>query len=152
EKKTIITLTLMKLTFVLIDDDVYVHSDVRRRLSKIPNLNMVAAFTGVQDALDYFFIHEEGVDIVLCDILMPDIDGYEAAELLYGYYDMLLFLTGKTEHGEEVFGSPALGYLKKPVNASQVMEKLNQLAGLPRTGVVPKENPGIVILNDRKSG
>ncbi len=141
----------MKLTFALIDDDVYVHRDVRLRLAAIPNLEMVAAFGGAQEALDYFAIHDDGVDMILCDILMPGMDGYEAAHLLYGYYDMLLYLTGKTAHGEEVFGSPALGYLKKPVNAGQVQEKLNQLVHLREQGHGTGIYPDFVMVNDRNT-
>lgn len=141
----------MKKTFVLIDDDPYVHSDVRRVMAGIPELTMVASFLNVQDALDYFSLHEEGVDLILCDILMPGTDGYEAAELLYGYCDMWLFLTGKTDHGEEIFGGPAMGYLRKPIFAREVLEKINRLTKIPRKGIGQGGDPGFVMLNDRKS-
>ncbi|MBK7143274.1 MAG: response regulator [bacterium] len=71
---------------------------------------------------------EEHPKLVLMDITMPDMDGYEATRLIKSAPDMkdipVIFLTGRSasEDGGRAFTSGGLTFMRKPFTAQQLRD------------------------------
>jgi DNA-binding response OmpR family regulator len=84
-----------------------------------------------EDALD--IIHKYKPDLVLLDIMLPGIDGYEVCEIVrlnprYRHIK-IIFLTAKGREVEIAKGM-ALGadaYITKPFSNAEVVEKVKEL-------------------------
>ncbi len=67
-------------------------------------------------------------DLILLDIMMPGMDGYEACQLLKSdavTRDIpVVFLTAQTDEDQKGLKLGAVGYLTKPVKSSLLMEVL----------------------------
>jgi PleD family two-component response regulator len=74
---------------------------------------------------------EGGFDLIICDIMMPDIDGYEICRQLKGEpatRDVpIILLTARTEVENKVAGleAGADDYITKPFNFSDLVEHIN---------------------------
>lgn len=141
----------MKKNAILIDDDPFVHEDVRYRLKGLPNLILSGAFLTVDEALAYLDAHGN-VDVVLCDIMMPEKDGYEANRLLAGYCRMFIFLTQKPRHGAEIYKAATMvHYLRKPIDAAAVALLLAQLDQANKTSAETGNSTSFFFVHDRLS-
>ena len=142
----------MKRTAILVDDDELVHKDVAMRLKSIPRLEFVFMAGSVDEAIEYFDNHPEGVDVIFCDIVMPGKDGYEANRLFAGLFRLFIFLTHKQNHGEEIYGAASMvHYLRKPVDAASVSHLLMQLDEADKAAEEIDGARGFLFLNDRLS-
>ena len=69
-------------------------------------------------------------DLILLDIMMPDMDGYEVCKALKANPDTagipVIFVTGKDQKSEENEGLElgAIGYIMKPVDPSELKIKV----------------------------
>jgi CheY-like chemotaxis protein len=67
-------------------------------------------------------------DLILMDITMPDIDGYEATSQIKQYPSLknvpIVFLSGKSasEDGGRAFATGGLTYMRKPFTAQQLKD------------------------------
>jgi|GEM_PF-1609600 len=88
-------------------------------------------------------------DLILLDVMMPDMDGYEVCRRLKGDADTqhipIVFLTGKDDEKDMVAGLElgAIDYITKPFDPELVVTKiqnfLNQITAT-RAGSVPEAN------------
>lgn len=77
------------------------------------------------------------VDLIILDVMLPGIDGFELCKLLREHYvGPLLFLTAKTDMSDELLGFElgADDYITKPVEPSVLVARINAL--LRRTNSV----------------
>ena len=92
-------------------------------------------------------------DLVLTDVMMPRLDGFQLAEALRGDERTsrvpLIFLTGETEAGHETRARElgALGYLTKPFDpvalASTIAGVLGRPATADATRTAPRRHEGV---------
>ncbi len=68
---------------------------------------------------------DHGPDLVLLDIQMPKLDGFEVAELLERNLP-IIFVTAHDEHALRAFEIHAVDYLLKPVSAERLAEALDR--------------------------
>ena len=92
--------------------------------------NVMTALRG-EDALDLIFQYKP--DLVLLDIMLPGIDGYEVCEIIRlnpNYRDVkIIFLTAKSSEVEFAKGM-ALGadaYITKPFSNTELIAKVKEL-------------------------
>ncbi|MCX5811349.1 MAG: ATPase, T2SS/T4P/T4SS family [Proteobacteria bacterium] len=111
-----------------IDDD----PDIRRLIEQIlinNNYEVVAAENG-KKALQ--IIHTLKPDLILLDVLMPDMDGYETCYRLQQNtetaYIPVLFLTGieEEQNKAKAFAAGAVDYIVKPFKRKLLLEKIKQ--------------------------
>jgi CheY-like chemotaxis protein len=76
--------------------------------------------------------HRAGINIVLMDIMMPIMDGYEtmtAIRKLPGCRDLpIIAVTGRVSDGERqrCIAAGASDYIRKPVNAAELLEAISR--------------------------
>ncbi len=133
-------------TILVIDDE----QRLRDNLSEILELNDFEVHTA-KDGLEGFAKAVSIVpDIILCDIMMPNVNGYEFLERIKSTeldYIPVIFLSAKIEREDERKGM-SLGaddYIKKPFSAAEVISSVN--ARLEKTQKLKK----IVTLSSNKS-
>jgi len=99
-----------------------------------PHFNVMTADDGLE-ALD--IIYDKHVDIVIADIMMPNMDGYELLKRLRKerFTVPVLLLTAKQrfEDKREGFDSGSDDYMTKPVNYDELLLRINAL--LRRAGI-----------------
>ena len=98
------------------------------------HFNIVTADDGIE-ALD--IIYERHIDLIVADIMMPNMDGYELLKRLRSenYTMPILLLTAKQnfEDKREGFDSGSDDYMTKPVNYDELLLRINAL--LRRAGI-----------------
>ncbi|MFH1489658.1 MAG: ATP-binding protein [Pseudomonadota bacterium] len=101
-----------------------------------PDLNIVKAASG-NEALGFMLKHDFA--LVLLDVQMPDMDGFEAAELMRSSernkYIPIIFVTAGSTRQEHVFKgyeSGAVDYIFKPVDPYVLKSKVNIFVELHR--------------------
>jgi CheY-like chemotaxis protein len=114
-------------TILIVDDEQLMRDVLRRVLAKQDHL-VLAAASG-EEALELCV--ENKPDLVLMDIIMPGMDGYEATarlKRLPGLSEVpVVFLSGKAP-AEDGGRSSAVGgtiFLSKPFNESQIRDVVN---------------------------
>ncbi|MGD9246793.1 MAG: response regulator, partial [Desulfobacteraceae bacterium] len=101
-----------------------------------PGFDVLCVATG-KEALDIAF-SENRPDLILLDIMMPEMDGYEVCEKLKadeGTREIpIIFLTGKTEEPEQVKGLDlgAQDYVTKPFSLPVVTARIKSVLNLKR--------------------
>lgn len=115
---------------LLIDDEALIRRAVRRILE--PAHSVVEAPTG-QDALDVL-ARSEPFDVIICDLMMPELDGptfYERVGALHpALLDRLVFLTGGafTPRAKEFLSSTHPLVLEKPISKSELLRVVKRIA------------------------
>jgi two-component system LytT family response regulator len=109
------------LKVIIVDDEEPARALLREYLGKSPGVSVVAECGNGFEAVKA--VSEHGPDLVLLDIQMPKLDGFEVAELLDP--DLaIVFVTAHDEHALRAFEVHAVDYLLKPVRADRLAEAL----------------------------
>jgi two-component system, sensor histidine kinase and response regulator len=111
---------------VLIVDDAKENIDILIELLK--EYDLIAALDA-KTALE--ILDEEDVDLILLDIMMPEIDGYEVCETIQKNKQIshipIIFLTAldKQEDLQKGFDLGAVDYITKPFNPNELLSRVN---------------------------
>lgn len=134
----------MNLMFnVLIVDDVVDNIQIAMNMLREENYNLTFALSGEEV---YTLVEENQFDIILLDIMMPNIDGFTVCEHLRNmpkYANVpIIFLTAKTDidsisRAFEIGGSD---YVTKPFHASELLARVKSHLELYRSRLVLQEN------------
>jgi two-component system cell cycle sensor histidine kinase/response regulator CckA len=116
-------------TLLLVEDEAAVRSSVRRLL-EWHGYTVLEARNGA-DALRVYEIHEDGIDLVLTDVVMPEMGGHELVERLRARRPGLrvLFMSGYAERAFVSNGAIPLetGYLEKPFTVETLLRRLREV-------------------------
>jgi two-component system LytT family response regulator len=126
---------------LLIDDERLARSELRRLLSKTPDIMIVGEAANSDDARAR--IAELHPDLLFLDIQMPGDDGFVLLESLEPPLPQVIFTTAYDEFALKAFEFNALDYLMKPVDPVRLeaaLEKLRDRAGVP-PGTAPSAQP-----------
>ncbi len=112
---------------LIVDDDPYIRELVSKILSN-EGFEIIEAIDG-RDAFTKF--GNERIDLVVCDVMMPNMDGFEFCQKARRYYEELpiLMLTAKGETHSKVKGLDlgADDYLVKPFEATELIARIKAL-------------------------
>jgi two-component system, chemotaxis family, chemotaxis protein CheY len=119
----------MPLDVMIVDDSAAIRKILRRVLAQaeVPTGEIHEASDGVE-AFD--ILKTQTVQLILCDINMPNMDGIELLEKVKGTEKLrdVPFLMVTTEGSQarvmQALELGAVGYVKKPFTAAQIKEKL----------------------------
>ena len=76
----------------------------------------------------------EQPDLILMDVVMPRMNGFEAVRLIRSHEAtesipiIMVTTRSESEHVDEGFASGCNGYIFKPIDAAQLLEKIEKLA------------------------
>lgn len=117
-----------KYTILIVDDN-----DELRQVM----LSLISDYYNVLQAADgneaISILTNENVDLVLSDIMMPEMDGYELCSRIKEKFETkhipVILLSAKTSDSDRVkgYGVGADGYLCKPINTNVLIAKINNL-------------------------
>jgi two-component system, LytTR family, response regulator len=113
----------MKLRTIIVDDERMARTRLRRMLEKDPDVEIAAECEDGQAAVNA--VEEEAPDLILLDIQMPGMDGFEVLEALGPERTPeVVFVTAYDEHAIRAFEEHALDYLMKPVSPERFAKML----------------------------
>lgn len=103
----------MPLTCCIIDDEPLAVKLLENYVQKTPALQLVGSFNSAIAALDA--IMQNDIDVIFCDIQMPDLNGLQFAEIIKTRHSRIIFTTAFSEYAIEGWKADALHYLLKPI-------------------------------------
>jgi two-component system LytT family response regulator len=120
-----------RLRVVIVDDEELARKTLRRDLASDATVEVVA------DCADGFAavraVAEEKPDLVLLDIQMPRLDGFEVLELIDPRV-AVVFVTAHDDHAVRAFEVNAVDYLLKPVDPDRLREAVERARQRIRRG------------------
>lgn len=116
----------MKYKVLFIDDDPVILADQAEKWAGEHRVTVVGQLTSIAEAIR-FLGKRKKVDIIICDIDMPNINGIEGADLLRSKCNLLVFLTGYAEYALEAYNKLVDMYVLKPLTERNVLEIVAKL-------------------------
>lgn len=114
-------------TILVVEDDASLNKMICAKLSR-EQFKAIPAFDG-EEALE--IMDREHIDLIISDIMMPKMDGYELTKLLRNtkYYLPILMITAKSqlEDMEKGFVAGTDDYMIKPVNLKEMILRVKAL-------------------------
>lgn len=135
----------MSSKILLVEDDFRIRHLLKTYLHK-EGFEVVEVDNGI-DALDKF--KSEKIDLIILDIMIPGINGYEVCRLIRNNSDVIIImLTAKGEEDDKLLGYElgADDYITKPFSPKVLVAKVNVL--LKRTKNLSIINEGIIKIGD----
>lgn len=124
------------LKVLIADDDKNMRFVLRKALSKVEDIEIIAEVGSGQEAVGVFEDHE--IDIAFLDIDMPGLDGIETAKLILDIQPkcMIIFVTAHENYMSEAFELYAYDYIVKPFK----IERLHKTIGRIKKSLIQREN------------
>lgn len=114
-------------TILIVEDDEVLNKMIKAKLRQ-EQFKVVSAFDGEEALIE---MEKEHIDLVICDIMMPNMDGYElTSELREAYKTIpILMVTakGQLEDMEKGFKVGTDDYMVKPINMKELVLRVNAL-------------------------
>lgn len=119
---------------LLVDDEELVRNVAARMLRSL-GYEVVMAEDGVR-ALEVYQAERERIDLVILDMLMPQLDGRQTLQALRGLPSdvPVLFCSGYTRERVDVGGEGVRGFIKKPYSKSELERQVAEALGRARPG------------------
>ena len=121
-------MTGKRKTIIVVDDN-----NVNLVICKTILKPFYTVYTAVSAAKMFKLMGHIKPDLILLDVEMPDINGYEAARMLKEKADFseipLIFLTARNDPVSEKVGLNlgAADYIPKPIDSGQLIERIGKL-------------------------
>ena len=116
----------MPLRTLIVDDEPLARLVLREELAAIEDASVIGEAENGEQALQQ--IQELTPDLVLLDIQMPALDGFEVVRRLRGPLPSIIFVTAFSEHALLAFEAGAADYLLKPVRADRLRQAVERVS------------------------
>jgi two-component system LytT family response regulator len=135
------------LTVIVVDDESPARGLVREYLADHTDMRLVAECANGFEAVKAANVHKP--DLIILDVQMPKLDGFEVLELLGPETRSVIFTTAHDSYALRAFNVHAVDYLLKPFSADRFAEAL----ALARTRLRKSEPvPTRELLETRRDG
>lgn len=117
----------MSASKILVVDDQPINVQLLKRKLEREGLGVVAAYTGLE-AID--MVDREKPDLILLDVMMPDMDGIEVCQRLQAREETrsipIIFITARStkESKLEGLGVGAVDYITKPIDLDETLARV----------------------------
>lgn len=119
------------LRIVLVDDSDFSRSIITKMLSEA-GFNVVGEAGSAEEALQV--IKDKGPNVVITDIVMPEVSGIELTEKLSQNYDDIYVIVISSLSQEhivlEAISAGATDFIPKPIQPSQLVDSLQKIQTL----------------------
>ena len=118
---------LMSITALIVDDSSVMRKIVERSLRQA-GVDLAKVFEAGNGAEALSVVNENKVDLILCDINLPIMDGLEFVKQLSGVENakdvpvVMITTEGSESHVVQALSCGAKGYIRKPFTPEQVKE------------------------------
>src|SRR3982075_1093025 len=125
---------IMPVRALIIDDSSVMRKIVERSLRQA-GINLTQVLEAGNGAEALAVLKENGVDLILCDINMPVMDGLEFIKQLPGVANakdvpvVMITTEGSESHVAQALTCGARGYIRKPFTPEQVREQVMPVLG-----------------------
>ncbi|MDQ3683602.1 MAG: LytTR family DNA-binding domain-containing protein [Bacteroidota bacterium] len=112
---------------LIVDDNKIARMAMKQLVTQVKGLQLVKECAGAMEA--YNSINEETIDLLLLDIEMPGMTGFELIKNLGAKKPLIIFTTAKKEYAVEAFELNVIDYLVKPISPPrffQAMERASE--------------------------
>lgn len=136
---------LSKVRFLVVEDHSFQRATLVRGLQSL-GARLIAEAGDGSEALAYFLDAVEPVDVIICDLEMPNMDGMEFIRHLgqRGAQTSIILtsaldksLISSVETMTRAYGINLLGAVEKPATPQKLLELLNRRRQLPDAGIKP---------------
>lgn len=114
----------MKRKVIIVDDEPMSRVFIQRYCEKLGNLEVSGSFENAELALEY--LHKNEVDIILLDVEMPGISGFQLLDQMM-YMPKVILTTAKTDYAFDAFEYGVVDYLKKPITYKRFEEAIEKI-------------------------
>ena len=123
---------------LIVDDEPLARQVLERYVATRPDLHVVGSCANAYDALT--LIQNERVDILLCDIKMPEVDGFALIRSLPNPPRIIL-TTAYPDYALESYDIGVVDYLMKPIALDRFLKALNRAIHPTTASTVPEKKP-----------
>ena len=109
---------------IIIDDEPLAIEVIENLASQIPFLEVIGRFQNPVDAI--FFLQNNNVDLVFCDIEMPEINGIEVIKNLEKP-PLFIIITAFRDFAIDSFELGVFDYLVKPVSFERFLKAIDKV-------------------------
>jgi two-component system, LytTR family, response regulator len=122
-----------KVNVAIIDDEKYVLDQMVDLFKDIPEANLKCVTSNLSELLTS--LNDTDIDVVILDISMPNIDGFQVANYLRTNYPSLkiIFMSAHTEYALRGYDFYPEDYLVKPINYFRLRQTLKKIKESTRT-------------------
>jgi len=128
------------MRILVVDDEALARAYLKEQLTALPGLEVVGEAANGYEAVK--LAEELTPDVILLDVQMPKLSGFEVLELLGGRAPAVIFVTAFDEFALRAFEVHAVDYLLKPVEPARLTAALERASERFRTntaGPPPRE-------------
>jgi len=133
------------LKILVVDDEKLLVKGLKYNLEQ-EGYQVVTAFDG-EEAVR--LAHDDSVDLILLDLMLPKIDGLTACRNIREFSNIpIIMLTARNDDIDKILGLEygADDYITKPFNVREVISRIKAI--LRRVNPTPKENQSLLISGD----
>ena len=121
---------------LIADDEPHSLKSIEILLENISELTIVARCHDGQEALSQIILHKP--DLILLDIQMPGMNGFEVAQQVIGHYHpQIIFVTAYDEYAIQAFDINAVDYIVKPYDDARFYKALNRATERHKNKQIP---------------
>ena len=121
---------MKRITCVIIDDENLARNLIKVFLEKIDEVEVVAEASNGFDAVKV--IDEQKPDLILLDIQMPKLNGFEVLELIH-HKPKVIFTTAYDQYALKAFEENAVDYLLKPFSFERISRSISRILNSDET-------------------
>lgn len=119
-------MTDKKITCIIVDDEPLALEGLRLRLSKIPDVEVIAEAADGDEAIK--LCQELQPEVLFIDLQLPGINGLEVVQSLQSdIMPMVVFVSAYSEYAVDAFDLDAIDYIVKPANLGRLQKTIDRI-------------------------